>query len=90
MTSTDTDKTSIAVINTNVGYIQRDISEIKVSLKDVYATKDSLAEIAKQTEARLIRLESNSNLWKWLAPTLSAIIAVIIEYLFINYLMHIH
>jgi hypothetical protein len=87
----ETTETKIAVISTNIGYVQRDIADIKSSislLANVYATSKDLQDIARQTEARLNKLEKSSNLWKWLSPTLSAIIAVIVEYLFIFFLQH--
>ncbi|HEX9504159.1 MAG TPA: hypothetical protein VF974_07660 [Patescibacteria group bacterium] len=89
----ETTETKIAVISTNIGYVQRDISDIKTSislLANVYATSKDLQEVAKQTETRIGKLEKSSNAWKFFAPTLSAIIAVVIEYLFIFYLQHNH
>ncbi len=94
MTETvETTETKIAVISTNIGFVQRDIADIKTSislLANVYATSKDLSEVAKATEMRLSRLEKSNYLWKWLGPTLSAIIAVIIEYLFVFYLQHLH
>lgn len=89
---TETTETKIAVIGNNISYIQKDIGDIKQSislLANVYATSKDLEEVAKQTERRLNRLEKESHLWKWLNPALSAVIAVIIEYLFVFYLQHI-
>ena len=80
------DATSIAVINTNITYIQRDISEIRILMKDGYATKEALKEVAVQTEDRLTRLEDSSNLWKWLSPSLSAVVASMMTFLIINYI----
>mgnify|MGYP001563293276 CR=1 FL=1 len=89
----ETTETKIAVISTNIGFVQRDIADIKNSislLANVYATSKDLQEVAKQTEGRLERLEKSNYLWKWLGPTLSAIVAVILEYLFLFYLQHLH
>ena len=83
------DPTSIAVINTNITYIQRDISEIRLIMKDGYATKDALKEVATQTEARLKQLEKASNLWRWLSPTLAAITGSVLTFLVISYLTQI-
>ena len=91
--TTETTETKIAVISTNIGFVQRDIADIKNSislLANVYATSKDLQDVAKQTEGRLARLEKSSNIWKWLGPTLSAIVAVIIEYLFLFYIQHLH
>lgn len=91
--TTETTETKIAVISTNIGFVQRDIADIKTSislLANVYATSKDLAEVAKRTEERLSRLEKSSNIWKWLSPTIAAIAAVLIEYLFVFYLQHTH
>lgn len=85
--TTEKENTRIAVINTNIGYIQKDILEIKLSLKDAYATKESLIQVAKDTETRIVRLEDQSNLWRWLSPTLSAILGSVVTFLLIQYLM---
>ncbi len=82
--------TAIAVINNNIGYIQKDIASINEQLSDVYARKDQLSEIAKQTEIRLLRLETQSNLWNWMKPVLSAALALILGFLVEQYLMHLH
>lgn len=83
------DNSTIAVIKTNIEYIQRDINDIKLVLKDGYATKDSLIVIAKETETRLLKLESSRNLWKWLSPTFAAVMGSILTFLLIQYIMHI-
>ena len=85
----DSDKTKVAVINTNIGYIQRDILEIKLSLKEQFATKEQLLETARSTEVRLMRLENSSNLWRWLSPTLSAVMGSVITFLLIQYLQNV-
>lgn len=88
-------ETKIAVINTNIGFIQKDIGDIKTSislLANVYATSKDLQDVAVRVEDRLARLEKSSNLWKWLSPTLSAIVASflvgVFEYLFLFYFQH--
>lgn len=84
------DPTNIAGINISISYIQRDISEIKDSLKVAYATKDSLAEVAKLTETRLTRLEKESNIWRFLSPTLSAIVSSAMTFFVIQYFTNLH
>ena len=81
----------IAVINTNINFIQRDIADMKVSLKElnsVFATKEQLRETATIVEERLARLEKQSNLWRWVSPTLSFSLGSGITFLVIQYLMH--
>lgn len=87
MTKKISDDTQIAVINNNIGFIQKDIVEIKQSLSNTYATRENLVQVAKDTELRLKRLEDASNLWKWLSPTLSAVMGSIVTFLVIQYLM---
>ena len=87
MTKSDSEQTKIAVINTNIQFIQKDILEIKLALKDQYATREGLAQVAKDTELRLQRLESQSNLWRWLNPILTAILGSILTFLLIQYIM---
>jgi hypothetical protein len=85
--------TKLAVMGNNLEYIKKDIAEIKASVKDlagVYATQVSLEDVKKASEIRLDKLENSSDLWKWASPTLAAIISVIIEFLFIQYLQHLH
>lgn len=45
------------------------------------------AEIKSQ-EKQIEQLEKTSNLWRWLSPTVAAVAAAAIEYLFIFYLQH--
>lgn len=81
-----------AVISTDISYIKRDIGEIKDSIKlisGVYATQVSVNDSNKAFDLRVKNLEHSSNLWKWLSPTLAAIVAIIVEYLFLFYIQHI-
>jgi hypothetical protein len=81
-------ETSIALIRKDISYIQSDINDIKTVLKEGYATKDSLADVARETERRLGKLENSSNLWKWLSPTLAAVMGSIMTFLIIQYIMN--
>lgn len=79
------------LIAKDISYIQRDISEIKSSIKElagVYATKVQLDEFSKDLKERLRRLESSANLWKWLGPAISGIFCTVITFLVINYLQN--
>ena len=86
MTKFESDDTKIALINSNISYIQKDIAEIKLSLKDTYATRFDLVQIAKETESRFTRLERASNLWKFLSPTLATITGSVLTFLLIQYI----
>lgn len=95
---TELPSTKIAVMNTNIAYIQKDISEIKGSIKElagVYVTREALIEVSKQTEERfkvleeaIFEIKKSGNLWRWLSPTLAAIVSSIGTFLIINYLQH--
>lgn len=87
MTKADSDKTQIALINNNINFIQKDILEIKLALKDNYATREALVQVAKDTESRLLKLESSSSLWRWLSPSLAAVLGSIMTFLLIQYIM---
>jgi anti-sigma-K factor RskA len=81
--------TKLAVMGTNLEYIKKDIAEIKQSVRDlsnVYATQVSLDELKKEVSA----IKNSNGLWKWAAPAIAAIIAVVIEFLFIQYLQNLH
>lgn len=90
MTKSDSDETKIALINLNVSTIQRDVMEIKESVKGlntIFASRDQLVQVAKETETRITRLENSSNLWKFISPSLAAIMGSVLTYLIIQYLM---
>jgi len=83
------DDTKIALISKDIGYIQCDISEIKVSLKGlggVFASKVELAEVAKQTEMRLGILEKANGMMKYVVPMITALFSSGVTFLLIAYL----
>lgn len=83
------DNSALAVIQTKMERVQLDIQDIKQILRDGYATKDSLVSVAKDTEARLTKLEGASNFWRWLAPILAAIMGSVFTFLIIQYITNI-
>lgn len=91
MTKQPTDETKIALINNNIGFIQKDLSEIKNSLKElagVYVPTAKFEEVQTQLNYRLAVLEKSSNLWRWLAPMLSAVTGSIVTFLVISFLQN--
>lgn len=89
MTKQEEDATKIALINNNIQYIQKDISEIKGSVKDlagVYITKQEFDDTRRVIIDQIQALQKSSNLWKWLSPTLTAILTAVITFLVIQYL----
>ncbi len=84
-----TGETSNALIQKDIGYIQKDIQEIKQGIKDlagVYATKIFVDDAFKSLDLRLQRMEESSNLWRWLSPTLSAVLGSTVTFLLIQYI----
>jgi len=88
-----TDQVTLASVTTTLTFMQRDITEIKQDIKNmppIFASKEELANTAIRTNDRISRLEKESRLWRWVSPTFAAIVAVIVEYLFIFYIQHLH
>ena len=83
----------VAILNTNLNNIQCDITEIKTNLKEftgVFASKEELMVIARQTEERFQALEKASLFWKILVPAVSVVLSGTFMFLFINYIQHLH
>lgn len=81
--------TDLAVMNNNIGYIQRDIATINQSIKElsgVYATQVFVSDSNKAIDLRVRKLEEAGNLWRWLGPTLSAVLGSVMTFLVIAYL----
>ena len=81
----NTETPKIELIAKDINYIQRDLAIITTSIKElsgVYPTKADLKTVSDKVEV----LEKSSNLWKWLAPTLSAVLGSVVTFLVINYL----
>lgn len=58
-TKTETDETKIALINNNIQYIQRDISTINTSIKEltgVYVTRQEFSDFTKGDFATIKRV----------------------------------
>lgn len=84
-----TDDTSNALIQKDIAYIQKDISEIKTGIKDlagVYQTKLAADDISRAFDLRLKKVEDSSNIWKWLSPTLAAVVSGVMVFLIVQYL----
>lgn len=80
---------NVSLIAKDISYIQKDISEIKQSVRDlagVYATKVFVDDAFKAMTGDILELKQSSNLWKWLSPTLAAVMGSILTFLIINYL----
>lgn len=79
------EETAIALFTNDLGYIKKDIAEIKQSVKElagVYPTKAEFATLAQ----RVVDLENGGKLWKALAPVIGAVVGSVITVLLLNYL----
>ena len=84
-----TDETKIALIGKDIGFINENIKEIKSTISNLsgmYVPTVIYQEEKKAQDLRISRLENSSNLWRWLSPTLSAVLGSIITILVISYL----
>ena len=86
----DTDDKQIALISKDISYIQIDINEIKGSIKSlvgVFASKEELTIIAKDTERRLCSLEGKANgLGRFIVPVVTGVVCSVVTFLVISYL----
>jgi chromosome segregation ATPase len=94
-----TEEARLAILENNMTEIKQEISDIKSEIKGL-SKQIELVLTAKLQEhvefkARLdllekqnMKFEQQSNLWKWLSPTLAAVAGSIITFLVISYLQH--
>lgn len=91
MVKQESDNTKIALINNNVAYIQKDISEIKTGIKElggVYETKEEAVGRGKVFDDRLTILERASGAARWSSPIISSALTAVIVFLLMFYLQH--
>lgn len=81
------DKTSIALINNNISFIQSDVKEIKQSIKElsgVFVTKSEHLEILKVQEDHEHRTRAiEQNMWKYVGiySAVSFIVATVTPFI---------
>lgn len=77
-------------MNIHLSYIRRDVDEIKIILKDIksdYVTRDDFAEHAKIVQDHEIRIRTlEKNMWKWVGASsaISALLALLIQFIFVK------
>ena len=79
---TKPDNERMAVLEQKVTDLALIVNEIKGDVKEIKAGMGTIIDFDK----RLKRLEYSSNMWKWLSPTLAAVLGSILTFLIINYL----
>ena len=96
-------ETKIAVLEANMVNIAKDIQDIKADIKsivvqlnrqpsleaEILALKKEIQEDRIAFKEELSVLKKASNLWKWLAPTLTAILTATVTFLLIQYIQKI-
>lgn len=65
----------VKAVDTKVSDVATNVKEIKKLLEDYPIMKQDISE-----------LKSSGNLWKWLSPTLTAILTAVMTWLVINYI----
>ena len=83
------EETTIALISKDISYIQVDIGEIKQSIKSlswVFASKEELTVVAKETEIRLNKLEKTNGFLRFAIPIISAVFSSGVTFLLLEYL----
>lgn len=96
---TMTEETRIALVEQNMTELKQEISDIKTELKALSMQINTMlsskladhvemkAEIKSLSE-KLVEIEKRSNLWKWLSPTLSAVLGAFVTFLLMSYLQN--
>jgi len=83
----------LAVIKSDISYIKIDLGEIKGSLKGLptlFASKEELKDVAKETEIRLGVLENAiQGPKRYIIPIITAIFSSVVTFLVIQYLEHV-
>lgn len=83
------DETKIAVIGVNVVNIQKDIAEIKDSIKNLpgtYLTQKEHVEFVTAVEKRFTALETRRQMWNILNPIIASGFTAVFVFLLIAYL----
>lgn len=87
-----TDETKIAVLEANMTTIAKDISDIKSDIKSIVVQLNRQPSLENEIillKQEIIDIKRSSNLWKWLAPTLTSILTAAVVFLLIQYLQNI-
>jgi 5-bromo-4-chloroindolyl phosphate hydrolysis protein len=90
MTKPTNQITDIALIKSDISYMKSDIGEIKNGIKGLptlFASKEELKDVAKETEIRLGVLEKKvEGPARFIVPILTAVGSSLVTFLLIQYL----
>lgn len=92
-------ETKLAILESNMAELKTEVAEIKGDVKAIGSQLQIIINtkitdhVQMQSQINDLRagqkrLEAQSNLWRWLSPTLSALFSAGITFLFISYLQH--
>jgi hypothetical protein len=81
----------LAVLEANVSNLDKKVTAIQADVKAIIDTLSKQQGIETEIltlKAEILSLKNSSNLWKWLAPTLTAVFTAAVTFLLISYLSH--
>lgn len=79
----------LAVLETNVSNLDKKVTAIQADVKAIIDTLSKQQGIEAEIitlKAELLAMRNSSNLWKWLSPTLTAIMTALVTFLLIQYI----
>lgn len=86
---TQTNEIKIATLEANMVNIAKDISDIKADIKAIVTQLNKQPSLEAEIIAlkqEIMEIKASSNLWKWLAPTLTAVLTAAVTFLVIQYI----
>lgn len=86
---TQTNEIKIATLEANMANIAKDISEIKVAITAINVQLNRQPSLEAEVLAlknEIHEIKTSSNLWRWLGPTLTAILTAAVTFLLVNYI----
>lgn len=84
-----TDDVRISVLEVNMTNIAKDIADIKTDIKAIVVQINKQPSLEAEIillKTEIMEIKKSSNLWKWLAPTLTAIFTAGVTFLLLQYL----
>ncbi len=76
----------ISIVETKLEDLKTKVDGVAIDVKDIKVFMQSNYVVKTDFEARIKKIEEASNLWKWLSPSLAAILASLMTFLIIQYL----
>ena len=86
---TNSEGERMAILETKVNNLDQKITDVAVDVKAIMVTlskQPSLEAKIIGLETEIHEIKASSNLWKWLAPTLTAVLTAGVTFLLIQYI----